>query len=210
MKKSNIALLSIFALTLFFASCKNEAKKEEVATTDSTAANTLADGTYNIDVAASSVNWKGEMLALYNHYGTISIKEGTVDVKEGKIAGGNIVIDMSSITPKDSAYGKDNPKEKLIGHLASNDFFNTKDFAVSSFKITGSENNTVKGELTVRDKTNPETVKEVVVTPSANGMTASAKLIFNRQNYGVAFKMPVKDKVLSDSIQLDINLTATK
>jgi polyisoprenoid-binding protein YceI len=208
MKKANIITLSALALTLIIASCKNEAPKEETVSTEN--ANALADGTYKIDVANSTVNWKGEMLGLYSHSGTISIKEGTIEVKDGKVSGGNIVIDMNTITPTDSAYGKDNPKEKLVAHLSSNDFFNTKDFATASFKITGSENNEVKGELTVRDKTNTETVKDVVITPTENGIKVSAKLIFNRQNYGVAFQMPVKDKVLSDDIQLDINLTATK
>ncbi len=209
MKKTNIITLSLLALTVVFTSCKNEAPKEETASTDSTA-NQLADGTYNIDIAASTVNWKGEMLGLYSHTGNIAVKEGTIEVKDGKIAGGTITIDMNTITPTDSAYGKDNPKEKLVGHLTSNDFFNTKDFATATFKISGVENNELKGDLTVRDKTNPEAVKEVTVTPSENGLTASAKMIFNRQNYGVAFKMPVKDKVLSDDIQLDIKLTATK
>jgi polyisoprenoid-binding protein YceI len=209
MKKTNIITLSLLALTVVFTSCKNEAPKEETASTDSTA-NTLADGTYSIDVANSTVNWKGEMLGLYSHSGVISVKEGTIEVKDGKIAGGTIIIDMNSITPTDSAYGKDNPKEKLVGHLSSNDFFNTKDFAQATFTITGVENNEIKGNLTVRDKTNPEVAKDLTITPVENGLKASAKMIFNRQNYGVAFKMPVKDKVLSDDIQLDINLTAKK
>lgn len=209
MKKTNLITLSVLALTLIIASCKNAEKKEETTSTEQNT-NVLADGTYKIDVANSTVNWKGEMLGLYSHSGLISIKEGTIEVKDGKIAGGNIVIDMNTITPTDSAYGKDNPKEKLVAHLSSNEFFNTSSFPTASFKITGYENDAVKGELTVRDKTNPETIKEVVITPAENGMKASAKLIFNRQNYGVSFKMPVKDKVLSDDIQLDINLTATK
>ena len=128
----------------------------------------------------------------------------------GTLVGGNIVVDMKTIMPTDNGYTKDNPKEKLLAHLMSNDFFNVNDFATSTFKITGFENNEVKGDLTVRDKTNSEVAKEVNITPTDSGFKASGKLVFNRQNYGVAFKMPVKDKVLSDDITLNISLAATK
>ena len=57
-------------------------------------------GTQKVDVAKSSVKWLGKKVT-GEHSGTISIKEGALDVTNGKVTGGKVVIDMNSITDTD-------------------------------------------------------------------------------------------------------------
>ena len=50
---------------------------------------------YAIDVEESSVFWIGRKMT-GEHFGEIKVKEGYVDIADGKINGGNIIIDMQS------------------------------------------------------------------------------------------------------------------
>ena len=63
---------------------------------------------------------------------------------------------------------------------------------------------TVMGNLTVRGKTNAETVSNVVFDEATGA--ATGVLTFNRQNYEVAYAATMKDMVLSDDIELTISL----
>jgi polyisoprenoid-binding protein YceI len=50
-------------------------------------------------------------------------------------------------------------------------------------------------------------VTDIVITENADGtVTASGKLTFDRQKYGVAWKHFMKDAILSDNIDLEISL----
>ena len=161
---------------------------------------------FTVDAAASSVEWKGTMAGMYSHSGTVVVKEGNLDWKGKDLVGGKFVIDMGSITPTDSNYSEDNTVEKLVGHLATADFFDVANNPTASFEITGSDMTagTVMGNLTVRGKTNAETVSNVVFDEATGA--ASGVLTFNRQNYEVAYAATMKDMVLSDDIELTISL----
>ena len=180
----------------------SETKEEtEVATGEA-----LANGDYIVDTTASEVMWKGVLLGVKEHFGTVNVTEGTFTVTDGTVSGGKITVDMSSMVPTDSTYDAENTKEKLVGHLSSPDFFDVANFPTATFEVTGSEGNKVMGNLTVRGKTNPETVENVSIT--ADGITGD--LTFNRKNYEVKFDLPMKDMVLSDDVKLSISLKAAK
>lgn len=206
--KKNLMILALAVTTAFtFTACSSSTETAEETT--ETAA-TLADGTVAIDAASSSVMWKGEMLGLYSHEGTVPMKAGSITITDGKIAGGSFEIDLTGISPTDSAYGEDNPKEKLVGHLSSPDFFNVAEYPTATFEITGSEGTSVMGNLTVRGITHPETVENVVTTSDENGVSMTGDITFDRTKYDVNFSMPVEDKVLSDDIKISVSLVAVK
>ncbi len=146
MKLRIITLSIVSALAVSFVACNN---KEE--TTDETAQVTgLPDGSMTIDTAASEVMWEGTMVGMYSHNGTVNLNSGNVTVADGKITGGTFEIDLTSIAPTDENYKpeEDNTPEKLVGHLSSEDFFNVSEHPTAQFEITGSEGNTVMGNLT--------------------------------------------------------------
>lgn len=165
-----------------------------------------ASKTVSVDAAASSVEWKGTMIGVYSHSGNIALKEGSIEWNGDNIAGGNFVVDMTTINPTDSAYSEENTPEKLVGHLGTDDFFAVEQNPTASFEITGSDlaAGTVTGNLTIRGKTNAETVTNVMVDEATGAI--SGALTFNRQNYDVAYKASMKDMVLADDIELNITL----
>jgi polyisoprenoid-binding protein YceI len=206
MKKILMTLALAATATFTFVSCNSSSESTE--STEEVAG--LADGTVTIDAAASSVMWKGEMLGLYSHEGTVPLKSGSITITDGAISSGNFEIDLTTINPTDDAYGEDNPKEKLIGHLSSADFFNVEQFPTATFEITGSEGSSVMGNLTVRGITNPEKVENVVITQNESGTSMTGDITFDRTKYDVNFTMPVEDKVLSNDIKISVSLAAAK
>lgn len=177
---------------------------------------------YKIDTKESTVSWKGSKKMGSSHNGGISVKEGQVQVdKKGLITGGNVAIDMATITNEDLK-GSPEFQKKLLGHLSNEDFFNVPKYPTSTFKITGVTPNpkskdevTVKGELTMIGQTKPiEFPAKVTV---ANGtMTGEALVKVDRTKWGLKygsgniFKELAADKIISDEFELTLKLVAKK
>lgn len=213
MKFNTLTIVGL-AASMFFVSC-SKGTEGETATTDSLAVDSTALS-YNVDTTSSIINWAGNTAALsklgmaYGHTGTLNINSGSLEVAAGKIAGGSFEINMKSLTPTDSGYTKENTKEKLVGHLVTADFFAVDSFPTAKFVITGVQEGKVTGDLTIKGKTNSETIEfsDLVVTDSEVKVTG--KLVIDRQKYGVAWKHYLKDTVLSDELPLTITLVAKK
>ena len=206
MKTTNYLLTIIASTSLFLASCggghdhSNEAEPaaEEV---------TVETVTKSVDPTTSTVNWVGKMIGIKAHHGTIDLKEGSITLEGNKVVGGNFVIDMSTITPLDDNYAPDGSAQgtraMLVGHLSSGDFFAIEENPTASFEVTGTnEDGSLTGNLTIRGNTNTETVTNVVVGDG----TVSGTLVFDRKKYDVAWDSPMKDAVLSNDIELEVEL----
>lgn len=207
--KKNL-LIAFVACSVIFASCgetKTEAPVVKMPETPMTGEVKLM-----IDPAASKVSWSGEMLGIYSHDGLVNIKEGSVNLKDGKVVSGSFTMDMTSIKPTDANYTaeKGHTTADLIGHLSSPDFFDVANNPTSTFVITSVNGTTASGNLTLRGKTNPETIEVTSIALDGQNVKMMGKMKFNRQNYGVAFSMGVKEKVLSDDISISVELVGKK
>jgi polyisoprenoid-binding protein YceI len=202
----SIALLS--AATLLLISCSSKESSEET-TAD---AMVLSDGTVLVDTSASAVMWKGTMVGMYDHSGTVKLNSGNVTVADGKITGGTFVVNLMTIKPTDDNFKpeEDRTPEKLVGHLSSGDFFNVEEYPTATFEITGSDSASIMGNLTVRGKTNPEKVENVVISEENGMVKMTGDLTFDRRKYDVAFTHPMKEMVVSDDIVLNVSLVAPK
>lgn len=191
-------------------SCSEAPKTEAPAAPASPWAGTV---NVNVDNAASTVGWKGEMIGgLYGHQGTVALKESKLQLTDGKVSGGSFTIDLSSIKPTDANYNVKEGKspENLVGHLTTADFFDVATHPTASFTIASVEGNKAKGKLTVRGVTNDETIEDVTVTPEGDNVKVAGKLTFDRQKYGVAYSTGSKDNILSDDIVIDVTLVGKK
>jgi len=207
-----IKVLSVLALTsILFTACGGETKdKHAEETTTETA---VVAETYKADITTSIVNWRGEVFGVYGHEGYVNLQSGWITLEGETIIAGEIYVDMSNIVPTDSASFTQEEGHRITdlqGHLTTGDFFNTSEFPTSTFVITSVEGNTIKGNLTVRDKTNEETIEVESLEVVDGKLTAKGKLVFNRQNYNVAWVHYMKDMVLSDDITLNLTLVANK
>jgi len=208
--KKNILLITAISVSVALASCAGggETASEETTTTEETV-ETIA---WTLDPAASNIRWEGGTAGaqVYSHFGNISIQEGMVVTEGGSLVNGKFAIDMTTINPQDENYSEEYPASNLVGHLASDDFFSIETYPTATFVVKSAEGNVVTGDLTIKGKTNEETINVESMNIAEDGMTATGTLVFDRQKYDVAWAHYLKDVVLSDDITLNITLAAKK
>jgi len=210
MKK--IDLLSFVIALLFLASCNGKQSGTETAeegedmSSETTPAETT---TMTVSTEESQIAWEGTMVGVYSHDGIVKLEEGSMEVAGDEIVGGEFVVDLTTMTATDENYNAEEgkTKEKLIGHLSSEDFFNVEQYPTAKFVITSYDeaNNSVSGDLTIRGNTHEETVENVSFDSESGKVTGT--LTFDRTKYDVSFQAPAQDMVLSDDIELDIDLS---
>ena len=178
-------------------------------TTEATESTEVAAATYTIDVATSTVAWKGTMVGIYSHEGVIGLTEGSLTTEGGAITGGSFTIDASAIsTTDDDALYATGSREDLVGHLTSDDFLGDEANPNGTFTITSVDGTSITGDLTLKGKTNSEVITDVTVTEADGTITATGSLTFDRQKYGISFEKG-GEMVVSDDIELTISLSGS-
>jgi polyisoprenoid-binding protein YceI len=174
----------------------------------------LPSATFNIDTKASSVNWKGYKVT-GEHFGTISVKSGSLQFEGQVLVGGSFEIDMKSINVTDLQGGG---KTKLEGHLKSDDFFGSEKYPVSKFKVTKVISKGIPGAYKITGNiTIKETTKEIkfdAKVVNINGkITAEADIRLDRSEFDVrygsgSFFDSLGDKTIYDEFDLKIKLVS--
>ncbi|CAN5550459.1 hypothetical protein BH10BAC5_BH10BAC5_09360 [soil metagenome] len=220
--KNSKVYLTIFTLTiaLIFAGC-GKSPENKVQTTNST---NISNQNYadakelKIDVNQSIVEWLGKKVT-GQHNGTVKISEGNVYVKDNKLVGGTVKVDIRTLENTDLASDPDS-KKKLEGHLKSDDFFNAEKFNFITFVISSVEESNdpskpkyiVKGNLTIRDITKGVSFP-ANIDINGNNVTADINADIDRTDFGLKygsgkFFEGLGDKAISDIFNLKIKITA--
>ena len=162
----------------------------------------------------SNVTWTGKKVT-GEHTGNVKLKSGTVQLTDGLLSGGNFVIDMTSITCTDLTNEEYN--QKLVGHLKSDDFFNTQKhpeakLVISSVSSTTKDQYTVKGQLTIKGKTLPVEFPAKIITDGKT-LSGTAQVEVNRTSYDIkygsgSFFDNLGDKAIDDTFNLNIHIIA--
>ncbi len=170
--------------------------------------NTLAQP-LPLSTKESKIIWTGTKLTGY-HQGVVTIKEGNVVIKENRLAGGYVVVNMNSIVCTDIPSSDPIPKQKLEDHLKDVDFFNVAKFPFARFEITevrphpaNPARYLVSGTLTIKQTTRLVTA---IVTPTIQSnkqFIGEAHLQFDRQQFGVSYK-GIKDELIHDEVKLRV------
>lgn len=208
-------LLAVATLT---ASCSNSGNKaENTEVTDAVEAGDAAV----LPVIESKLKWTGKKLT-GEHFGTISIADGSLFLDGNSLTGGNFVIDMSTIIVEDLEDIEYN--KKLTDHLYSEDFFNVDNHKEGKFEISGIEalditdeaGNThlISGNLTIKGITNG--IKfPAQVNINNTGVKASAKFDIDRTLWDIKYRSgkifpDIGDKVIYDEIGIELELAANR
>ncbi|MFN3404161.1 MAG: YceI family protein [Cytophagaceae bacterium] len=202
MKLRNLFIAAAGTMVIF--ACGTNENKETTADASG------PEAIYVLNADASNLNWKGTMLGVKEHTGTVKLTEGNITVKGNAVTAGTFTADLKSINPTDANYNEQYTKEMLVGHLQTAEFFAVDSFPTAKFVVKSFDGNTLTGDLTVRGRTNEEKVTDVVVTNEGDAIKATGKLVFNRQKYGVSWMNPAKDMVLSDDIEINVELSGSK
>jgi polyisoprenoid-binding protein YceI len=171
--------------------------------------------TYKVDLSASKIAWKGYKVT-GQHYGVISLKSGILQFQDGKLTGGQFVVDMGTIEVQDMS---GEYADKLQNHLLSDDFFGAEAHPTSSLVLTevkALSNNEydIVGELTIKGKTEKVAFK-ANVEQAGNSIAADASVKIDRSKFDVrygsnSFFDNLGDKAIYDDFDLTISLVAGK
>ena len=166
-----------------------------------------ADGYYSINGAESVVKWTAQKVTGSSHEGNVAIKEGGLQLTDGKITAGKFTIDMTTITCTDLSGGM---AKKLVGHLNSEDFFSVEKHTTAQMAITSVDGNNVTANLTIKGITNEITFPADVSV--ADGiLTATAEIKVDRSKFDVrygsdSFFDNLGDKAIDNIITFNVAL----
>lgn len=208
-----ITLLAFVAIGS--VACKNTEKETIIEEEAAVASEGAAE--YVVDLANSSIKWEGSKPGTV-HHGTINVASGAIMVNNGVVEAGKFAIDMHSITVEDLE-GED--KARLEAHLIGKvegkegDFFNANEFPNAKFEMTGIENNVVRGNLTIKDKTHAVEFPATVTIEGDTLTLQSEPFEIDRTKWGVNFGSKsvfpnLGDKFVSDTMKLTVSLKANK
>jgi hypothetical protein len=203
MKKSIVIIVILAAVFTAFKS----AKKETVFLNEEVKINLNYEAD-NVDVTASVLNWKGSK-PTGSHNGTVALKSGNLDVKNGLLNGGVFVVDLTTIKNLDMA-GSDGAA-KIEGHLKGDDFFDVEKYPTSTFTITKVKKDgsklAVTGNLQIKDVTKSITIPAMISTESGVTVFKSEVFNINRADFNVkygskSFFDNLKDKFIDDMMEM--------
>lgn len=177
---------------------------------------TLNAAEYVVDKTASKVKWEAKKVT-GQHNGTISFANGSIEATGNKISGGSFVIDMKSLANDDITDA--GTKAKLMGHLASDDFFSIEKFPESKMVIknvtpVAGDEFKFSADLTIKGITNPVEFNAKVIA-TGNKLAAEGVITVNRTLYGIkygsgSFFQGLGDKVIYDDFTLAFSVVAQK
>ncbi|MCU4174150.1 YceI family protein [Carboxylicivirga sp. N1Y90] len=163
----------------------------------------------SVDTQKSTLHWDAQKVT-GEHNGTISFKNGQLQYKNDELTSATFVVDMTSITCSDIENEEYN--KKLVGHLKSDDFFGVSTYPTSKLvinKFSKTKNGYIaKGNLTIKNKTNPVEFEVTLVDKKLKG-----KLVVDRSLYDVKYGSGkyfdnLGDKMIYDEFELDFVVLA--
>ncbi|MDA6068344.1 YceI family protein [Flavobacterium sp. AC] len=169
---------------------------------------------FKIISSNSKIDWTGRKVT-GSHNGTIGIEEGHFILIDGKIKGGNIVINTASIQILDVTDSATNAQ--FAGHLASDDFFATEKFPFANFDIIDAKEQSdnsyfLEGNLTIKGITHLVGFN-VIIENNRNTISLNGKLVIDRTKYNIKFRsgnffVDLGDTLIYNDFDLDFNITA--
>lgn len=210
MRKSLI-LLSVSAI--FLASCVSNPEGQKAETSNAVETTVTTDGnTLAVDTSTSTVEWLGQKVT-GKHHGEVDITSGSLVVSEDdQLTGGQFEIDLNTIDVQDI---DGEMRDKLMGHLRSEDFFHVENHPTATFEITevteGATANdlVVSGNLTIRGTTKNITFDATTSELSAESAVLDANFNIAREDWGVNYQGKADD-LISKEINFDVHLVAKK
>ena len=172
-----------------------------------TATEPVAEVKTEVSTDKSTVTWKAYKVT-GSHYGTVALQSGSLMFDNGQLTGGEFVVDMTTLTANDL---EGEWKDKLVGHLKSEDFFSVEKHQTSSLvftevKQTGKNSYKVTGNLTIKGITKP-----VSFDMSVYGSKATATMKVDRAQYDIrygsgSFFDNLGDKTIYDEFDMVVDL----
>lgn len=187
-----------------------------LATATAFAQNKPMTTTYTVDTEKTTVAYHATKVT-GEHRGTVKVKSGNLVFTGPELTGGEIVVDMNSMTVSDIS--EKEYQDKYLNHMKSEDFFNTAKYPdaklmIKKTKMIGKDLE-VMGDLTMIGNTQPVTFKVTDWKWADKEVTGKTTLKLDRTKWGLkygsaSFFKSIGDKAIHNEFTLDINLRATR
>ncbi len=161
-----------------------------------------------IDITKSQIKWSCDYVFYFNgHHGTIDFQEGFFIIEEGRITGGEFIIDMNSIVCLDITDKESN--ESLVNHIKDPDFFDVPRFPKSKLTVTkvnyrDETSLEILADLEIKDKTLPVQFRAKIDT---NRSELTTKFKIDRTRWEINYNSTIKDGAISDAIGFEVVLS---
>ena len=187
--------------------------------TPAMASSAIPAGSYVVIPAESVLNWAARkpLIEGYINSGTIGLTEGKITT-DGKVSSGTLTYDMNTLRVGLTAK-KPGKEGALEGHLKSPDFFDVAKFPTATFVIKSLTKGadatyTLKGDLTMKGKTN-EVSFPATVSVKDGVLHAEASTEIDRTKWGItygsgSFFQNLADNMIDDMVKLSFVLVAKK
>jgi len=177
----------------------------------------LFSNIYIFDQDSSELLWRGKKIT-GDHYGSVDIESGYVEIKNDSLMAAQITINMQSIKVIDIVSEEYNAY--LESHLKDPDFFDVETFPVSIFKIDSPQrismhdwniNGTLLfGDLTIKDISHSTTIP-MTLTIQGNKAKATGIIKIDRTLFGIiygsgTFYDNLADKAIDDEFYIKFNV----
>lgn len=161
-----------------------------------------------INTETSTIGWVGKKVT-GAHTGTVNFKSGTLVFDGKKLKGGELEVNMTSIVVTDLQAGKG--KEKLEGHLKSEDFFGTDKYPTAKLKFKtisdiGNGNYTITADLTIKKTTQTITFDLAVSEGRARTSLSIDRTKFDIKYGSGSFFDDLGDKAIDDKFELTVTM----
>lgn len=176
-----------------------------------------ADGE-SMRVTSGQLNWTASK-PTKQHLGTVEIEGGTVQVKGTDLLGGNLEVDMTTVSSIDL---EGEMKQKLESHLKSEDFFDVQKFPTASFTVTSVSRSSevpmathrVTGDLEIKGIVKSVTVPVNISFVGDKLLAATPAFTIDRTAWDIKYMSGLigtaADKLIHDEISLVITFDAQK
>lgn len=175
----------------------------------------IAQDKISIQKEDAKLHWLGTKV-VGEHAGDIFISKAHVTMSKGQITGGEINIDMNSITCTDM---QGEWADKLVAHLKDDDFFGSEKHPISTFTIKNLKSKSrteyiASGDLTIKGITHSIEFP-VVITHDKEGTHVSGKAMIDRIKYEIrygsaSFFDNLGDKAINNEFELSFDLVIRK
>lgn len=174
-----------------------------------------AQENYEVSVANSTITWSGSKVIGGSHTGTVNFENGDLVIGDEGLIEASFTVDMTSLVNTDL---EGEWKDKLEGHLKSDDFFGVATYENALLAVTNvapGNNGTanVTADLTIKGITE-EITFPALVQVSEGSLIATAELTFDRSKFDVrygsdSFFDNLGDNTISDDVVVNVELQAS-
>lgn len=159
-------------------------------------------------LAQHRIQWTGSMPAK-THTGLLTPLSFEASITDqGTINSLEVVLDMTSIDVTDL---KGKQRDKLTGHLRSEDFFFVETYPTAHFSLERHADGQLRGSITIRGITKLIEIPVTVTREGKKSWKLNGEFSFNRQDFNVNYQNSgflgvAKDKIIRDLVDLKIEL----